>query len=208
VSGRLQGVVLFLPVPVVLLLFTQTPLGVGASLALGVALMATHRFYARPFALSRADERCLWCGGSAAGPELLIREPFGETRWRACGSAHADLVRRTLGYATRHAALLKIGILGTLLAFLPCQLLAGLTRLGPLTKADVVALFRTGIAASVLPLGWLGPRAVSDESRALAPPFPVHIQALIGTAAVVWLFRIVGLAWLALGLLHVAERVH
>ena len=63
---RLLGVLLFLPVPVVLLLFTRMPLGVGESLALGVAITITHRFYARPFARSRADRRCLWCGGQRA----------------------------------------------------------------------------------------------------------------------------------------------
>jgi len=52
---RLLGILLFLPVPVVLVLFTRAPLGVGISLALGVGLMLTHRLYARPFALARAD---------------------------------------------------------------------------------------------------------------------------------------------------------
>lgn len=37
-------------------------------------------------------------------------------------------------------------------------------------------------------------------------PFPVHIQALIGTWAVLWLFRLVGLVWLVQGLLHFATR--
>jgi hypothetical protein len=41
----------------------------------------------------------------------------------------------------------------------------------------------------------------------LPVPFPVHIQALIGTWAVLWLFRIVGLAWLALATWHVAVRL-
>jgi hypothetical protein len=34
----------------------------------------------------------------------------------------------------------------------------------------------------------------------------VHIQALIGSAAVLWLFRLVGVAWFVLGSLHVARR--
>ena len=35
-------------------------------------------------------------------------------------------------------------------------------------------------------------------------PFPVHIQALLGTAWVVWLFRVVGLWWLGAALLYLS----
>ena len=42
---RLLGLLLFLPVPLVLWLFTRQPLSTLASLAVGFALMATHRLY-------------------------------------------------------------------------------------------------------------------------------------------------------------------
>jgi hypothetical protein len=208
VSDRFVGLVLFLPVPVVLWLFTQTPLGVLPSLVLGVVLVATHRLYARPFALTRAERRCLWCGRAAgAGPGVDLVEPLASTRWRACSASHAERLGRLLAWTEAHAAALRIGILGTLALFLPLQLLAGLGRSGALTSGDAVAFFRGGIALTVLPLGWLG----ASRGRASAPPprvpFPVHIQALIGTAAVLWLFRLVGLAWLALAVLHVTRRV-
>src|SRR5262245_27447404 len=102
-SRRLVGILLFLPVPIVLTLFTRLPVGVVASLALGVALMVTHRLYARPFARRHALARCLWCGRTAAeGPILNVEEPFGGTEWRACAAGHADGVRRVLGWAYRH----------------------------------------------------------------------------------------------------------
>ena len=69
-----------------------------------------------------------------------------------------------------------------------------------------VAFFRIGIALTVLPLGFLAARV---GPRALEPapvPFPLHIQALIGTAPVLWLFRIVGIVWLGLGAWFVAGR--
>ena len=56
---------------------------------------------------------------------------------------------------------------------------------------------------TVLPVGWLATRRRTDrKEKGAAPrvPFPVHIQALIGTVVVIWLFRLVGLAWLAMGL--------
>jgi len=63
-ADRLLGLLLFLPVPLVLWLFTRQALGTLGSLADGLALTATHRLYARPFARSRGG----WAsGGSSRG---------------------------------------------------------------------------------------------------------------------------------------------
>lgn len=205
-SARLGGALLFLPVPAVLALFTQQPLGALPSLALGVVLMATHRFYARSYALARADRRCLWCGGGAGqGPVLEVAEPFGLTRWRACGADHASRVAGLLTWAGAHPLFLRAGILGTLLLFLMAAWPASAGRLGALHTPDVVAFFRLGIALTVLPLSILGAR-LATAAGTLRSPFPVHIQALIGTRWVLWLFRIVGTLWLALGALHLSGR--
>lgn len=201
---RVEGVLLFLPVPAVLFLFTQAPIGSFASLLLGLAVMATHRLYARPFALARADRRCLWCGGAAEGPELPVEEPLGSTRWRACGEGHARAARRFLGWAGARAPFVKAGILGALALYVVLGLVAVLRPSGAVRFDDAVNLFRAGVAMTVLPLSLLGPRG-PDSSRPRAP-FPVHIQALIGTAAVLWLFRVVGLAWLLLAIRYVAAR--
>ena len=80
--ARLAGLLLFLPVPLVLFLFTRAPLGVLPSLAAGVLLVLTHRLYARPWALARARARCLWCGadvspGTSSVPELVVEDPLG-----------------------------------------------------------------------------------------------------------------------------------
>ena len=204
-SDRLAGALLFLPVPAVLWLFTRQPLGVGASLALGIALMLTHRLYARPFALARAHRRCLWCGGAAGdGPPLAIAEPFGSTPWRACAPPHASRVAGLLSWAAARPLFLRIGILGTLAVFLIAAWPAAAGWLGPIQPADLVAFFRLGIALTVLPLSTLGAR-VGPPPETLSAPFPVHIQALIGTRWVLWLFRIVGAAWLVLGAFHVAR---
>lgn len=202
VRDRLLGLLLFLPVPLVLWLFTRAPLGELASLALGTALMASHRLYARPFALARATRRCLWCGGPAGGGAvaLEVREPFGPTQWRACAEPHARRAAGLLTWASARGGFLKAGILGTLALFL----LAGFAHAAgvrlPVAYDGLSALFRLGIALTVLPLGWIGGRAGGDPSATLASPFPLHIQALVGSHAVVWLFRLVGLAWLALSL--------
>ena len=204
---RAAGLALFLPVPIVLFLFTRAPVGLVPSLVLGVVLMATHRLYARPFALGHAAQRCLWCGAAAgAGPWLDVGEPFAQTRWRGCCQQHAERCAGVLTWADRHAVFLKIGILGTLGVFLPVALLAGLGHLAPLRFADDVAFFRIGIALTVLPLAQLSPLASAASQGGLRTPFPLHIQALIGTRAVLWLFRLIGFVWLVLALAHLAGR--
>lgn len=206
-SERLAGLALFLPVPVVLFLFTRAPLGIAWSLVLGVVLMVTHRLYARPFALARASRRCLWCGGRATeGPILVVEEPLGTTRWRACGEPHGDRARRFLAWAGGHRRFLQLGILGTLAAFLVAAAVVASGQSGGLSHSDVVNAFRLGIAVTVLPVGLLSGRSRGAAEATLRPPFPVHIQALIGTWAVSWLFRIVGLAWLALAAVHFVRR--
>lgn len=202
-NTRLVGILLFLPVPEVLWLFVRTPLGTAGSLALGVGLMITHRLYARPFALRCAPRRCLWCAGAVEdGIELRVREPGETTSWYACKTEHADSLRRVLGWAARHAWMLRIGILGSLAVYLVLRVLELLERLGPVTPADTVNLFRLGVALTVLPLGWLATRAKPGTGDSLSAPFPVHVQALIGTSTVLKLFRLVGLVWLLLALHH------
>jgi hypothetical protein len=204
---RALGVLLFLPVPIVLWLFTRAPLGVAASLGLGVVLMATHRLYARPFALSRAEARCFWCGGpSGGGPRLEVDDPLGPTVWRACRAEHAEKVGRLLGFSEAHSRGLQAGIFGTLLAFLPLALCADRGWLGGLTYADAVNLFRLGIALSVLALALRFGRAALPAAGRLRSPFPLHIQALVGSAVVLWLFRLVGTLWLALAVHHALGR--
>ena len=211
--SRVPGLALFLPVPLVLWLFTRAPLGERASLAVGVALMLSHRFYARPWALARARHRCLWCGRTLDTPgdepvALAVNEPTGATEWTTC-ARHADRMRRVLRWAARRPRFLRATILGSVVCFLAWASLSAAGRAGARYE-DAVALFRLGVAAAVLPLGWLGPRPVAAESAPHgAPertPFPLHIQALVGTSAVLWLFRVVGLVWLVLGVSHLVER--
>lgn len=192
---RLTGILLFLPVPVVLALFVAAPLGPFASLGLGVILMGTHRLYARPWALARAGNRCLWCArGAASGPPVSIDEPGGRTEWRCCSARHEDRLRRFLGWADRRRTVLLAGILGSLALFLAAALLVAFGHLAPVSHEDAASGFRLAIALTVLPLGWLGPS--SAPAAHLRAPFPVHIQALVGSVVVVWLFRLVGLWWL------------
>lgn len=204
---RLVGILLFLPVPIVLWLFTRQPLGALPSVVVGVVIMATHRLYARPFALSRAHRRCLWTGAPASGESgVTVVEPLGTTVWATSSPEARAGVRSTLGTAHRLAPLLRVGILGTLVVLVLGAPLAAAGWLGPIRPDDTVALFQLGVALSVLPLGWWGPRALEPPKGPIAVPFPVHIPALIGMLWVVWLFRLIGLWWLAQAIRYALAR--
>ena len=206
-SDRLIGLLLFLPVPVVLFLFTRAPLGIAWSLALGVALMLSHRAYARPFALAHAARRCLWCGrATTEGPPIEIREPLGTTHWRACSASHADRARRFLEWADAHRRPLQVGIFGSLVALLGAGALVASGHADPQRYPDAVNAFRLAIGAAVVPLGLLATRGRPTAAGPVRAPFPVHLQALIGTWAVSWLFRVVGVAWLILAIVYFGQR--
>ena len=211
-ATRLTGVLLFLPVPLVLFLFTRTPLGILPSLGIGIALMLTHRSYARPWALARAHRRCLWCGADVAAPalsaaELVLEDPLGRGSWCACREAHARPVRAVLAWAAPWRRFLTFGILGTLGVFLAWAAGSQLLASTQLEYDDAVAFFRLGIAACVLPLGWLSARSDAASGEAPRSPFPLHVAALVGLRTVLWLFRFVGLVWLLQGSLHMAGRL-
>lgn len=206
-SERLAGLLLFLPVPLVLWLFTRAPLGVAASLGLGVVLMGTHRLYARPWALARAGRRCLWCGRAASdGPGLTLAEPPGTTAWRACGEAHASLASRVFAVAWRWRWGLWLGILGGLVVFVAGAAVAAVFPSAPFTFGDASAFLRLAVALAVTPFGWLATRGRPAGEDPVRVPFPVHVQALIGTYAVLWLFRLVGIAWFVTGLRQFVAR--
>ena len=138
---------------------------------------------------------------------LTVREPFAQTDWSACSEAHAQAATGLLRWANAHALFLQTGILGTLALFLLAGLALALGRpLAGATYSDLSAFFRLAIAVTVLPLGWHGARGHATPGGPLRSPFPLHIQALIGSAAVVWLFRLVGLVWLITGLRHFVSR--
>jgi hypothetical protein len=211
-TERWVGLLLFLPVPVVLVLFTRMPLGALPSLALGVAIMVTHPLYARPWALRRAERRCLWCGGSAArrdAPSILsVVDPRGRVEWGCCSESHRGRALDALARAWRLRRLLRAGILGAIAVLLGAGAPAALGLLGAITVNDASAVFRFAVAFAVLPLGWSAGWRGSSEPRAEpCAPFPIHLGALIGLHPVLWLFRVIGLLWLAQGGWHLTRRI-
>lgn len=196
---RWIGALLFLPVPLVLVLFVRTPLGLGLSLGLGVVVMASHRSYARPWVVARAARRCLWCGASSAVERVAVSDPLGTAAWSAC-RVHATPLLAFVAWAERRAPFLKAGILGSLLVLLAVGAAVVGGALPPERYPDAVALFQGSVALGVLPLSLFGPG--SSAPTHARSPLPLHVQALVGSLTVVWLFRIVGAVWLVQATRH------
>jgi len=214
----LQGAALFAFIPLVLFLYLQLPLGPGPSLLLGVGIMLAHRFVASPWMARHAKERCLWCGRrvSAANPSTPPKPPplpppiplpirAGGRDWTlaACGPAHADLAGRFLTFVARRRAWIALGI------FPPLALLilgtAALALGHPfIAHAWNRFQFRTIVALTVVGVS-LAYRSVPTPAAPLRSPFPLHNLFLLGIRATLWVFRIVGASWLALGLFTLAR---
>ena len=196
-----QGILLFAFIPLVLFLFLRQPLGPGASLALGLAVMLGHRFVAAPWMARHARLRCLWCA-RRSDPACSLEVRAGGRLWAmaACGEEHRLRTGRFLTFLDRLRVPIALGI------FIPLALLLGgslSSSLGhPLMSHELNALqFRVAVATTVVAasVGYLAIRSPAGE---LACPFPLHNLFLIGIGNTLWVFRLVGTWWLVDGLLR------
>ncbi len=207
--ATLLGIALFLFIPVVLVLFVAHPQPVAASLVGGLALMAGHRFLARPYMLATRPHKCVWCnrffspagdesGAGVRAPQRAVELAQGgdlpPLELLAC-AAHVARTQRFFAFVDRCRQPLRIGI-GLPLGLLLGALVACSAGYGDWTES-ATALFRlsVGLSVQLAALGpWLGaPRA---ESRAA---FPVHNFYLLGVGAILWIFRLVGIWWIFAG---------
>lgn len=198
---RGQGIALFSFIPLVLYLYLQLPLGAGPSLALGFALMIGHRFIAAPWAARHAEERCLWCGRAGSFDRRLEVETRAET-WRlaACSAAHAERSARFLTFVERHRGWIALGIFAPLALLLGNTLALALGR--PFLEHELArTIFRATVALTVVvtSLAWFA----TPPARRLRCPFPLHNLCLLGIGNLLWIFRLVGVWWLALAALAI-----
>jgi len=193
---RLAGILLFLFVPTVLVLYLRMPFGLAPSVLSGIAIMLLHRRVARPFMDRHLSERCYWCGCDLSGPGVAA--PFRAGREtiaaRTCDQGHAAAL---VTFARSVAA--SRWILGTLIlipvaAYLGNAFLAMAGR-APLSFDAARWIFKVPIAVAVvgLSLGW--PLGLSSD-REPAIDFPAHNLSLLGVSWTLWVFRVVGLVWL------------
>jgi len=199
--ATLLGILLFLFIPLVLYLFVAHPAPVGGSLVAGIAFMAGHRFLARPYMLATRPHKCIWCNrffdgrrSAELAVELAQAGALPPLELLAC-AAHVEPTRRFFGFLDRARLPLRLGI-GLPLGLLLGSLVAFAAGFGDRTES-ATQLFRLGIGLTVnfAALGpWLG--APRERSRAA---FPVHNFYLLGSRAILWIFRLVGVVWIVAG---------
>lgn len=198
-SATLQGLLLFLVIPLVLFLFLREPLGPGLSVALGLVVMFGHRFAAAPWARRHASTRCAWCsGGTAAGVALEVGAGGRPWQLRACSEHHASCTARFLSATRRARVPIAVGIFLPLLVLLA----ASLARAAgwPVLSHDVAALqFRVVVAVTVVAAS-IGYALIRQPDESLVSPFPLHNLLLLGIRQTLWIFRLVGTWWIVAGI--------
>lgn len=199
-----QGALLFAFIPLVLFLYLQQPIGPGLSVAAGVTVMLGHRFLASPWMERHALERCLWCGRSISLDGGAVEVTASRRRWtlRTCGDGHRARIGRFFTFVARFRLAIALGIFLPLFILLAGTLLIAAGR--PVIPPEWNRLqFRSLVAVTVVgtSMGYLG---VRKADQVLMCPFPLHNLFLLGVGNTLWVFRIVGVWWLALGLAALA----
>ena len=193
----LQGLLLFLFIPLVLVLYLRMPLGLAPSVLGGIAIMVAHRFVARPWMERHLADRCFWCGRTGAPVEASFASKGTTIAARACTERHRDDLHafgRTVATAKPALALL-------ILVPVVLYLLNALTAIAGRTIVPIESAawgFKIPIALAVVTLSFAWPLGRSS-SRRPAIDFPVHNLFLLGVNTTFWVFRIVGLFWLGQG---------
>lgn len=195
-----MGVLLFLFIPLVLFLFVRHPEPVGMSLIAGVLLMVGHRRLARPYMERVLPVKCAWCNRilpAGEGETLELRSGEREMRARCC-AGHREPAARFFAFLESWRWPLRLGIFVPLLILLGSLAATAFGRQVPL--ADATALFQlvVGITVNVAALGSLW----TASRFPVSVPFPVHNFFLLGVRNLLWVFRLVGIWWIWIGLRH------
>jgi hypothetical protein len=201
----LHGLLLFLFIPLVLVLYLRQPLGPVRSILVGLLIMFGHRFLAAPWMERHATERCLWCGRGLRARNGVrtfeVHTRGGQRTCAACNDAHFDLAGRFLTFVWRHRPPIAAGIFVPLVVLLVASL--ALAAGHPLLPQEWNTWqFKTIVALTVV-LTSLAYRTVSHPDMTLRTPFPLHNLFLLGIRNTLWVFRLVGAWWLVAGVLQI-----
>ena len=190
------GVLLFLFIPVVLVLFVRHPEPIAASLVGGIVLMLGHRFLARPFMERVRPLRCVWCGRFLGEDHasLAIATREGELELRTC-PRHAEPADRFFSWLLRIKPILRAGILVPLVALLAALAFAAFGDREPLERVTKLFQLVIGVTVHIAAAGSL----FSSTRQPLRAVFPLHNFYLLGIRNILWIFRLVGIWWIGVG---------
>lgn len=194
---RFQGALLFLAIPLVLVLYVRMPLGLVASVPAGIAIMVAHGFVARPFLARHVGARCFWCGRDleGAGFDAAFVSRGAPVPARGCSDQHAANVVAFVRTLSAWRVALLVLVVVPVVFYLVDALLA-IVRAAPVPLGIAATIFKTSIAAAVVALSFAWPLG-RRMARAPATAVPAHNLFLLGIRNTLWVFRIVGVVWLA-----------
>jgi len=198
---QLTGLLLFLFIPLVLFLFVRHPRPVGLSLAAGVILMLGHRFLARPYMARALPVKCVWCNRvlSDAPAETLELRSGEKTFTARCCPGHRKPAAKFFSFLHAWRWPLRLGIFLPLLFLLVALAASAAGQPAPVPLATAWFQLVVGVTVNVAAFGYLAAR----EQVPPSVPFPLHNFFLLGIRNLLWIFRLVGLWWLWLGLAFV-----
>ncbi|HYL05746.1 MAG TPA: hypothetical protein VE075_06885 [Thermoanaerobaculia bacterium] len=194
---------LFLFIPLVLYLFVRHPEPVAASLALGIVVMAGHRFLARPYMVRVVPHKCLWCNrilppALDASSRTLDLETGGGVIPARCCAAHREPAARFFHWLFLARLPLRLGIFVPLLLLLSALAAAAAGHARQLAPATALFQLLVGVTVSAAAWGCLLVRPPAGKA-AIPVPFPAHNFFLLGVRLLLWIFRLVGAWWIYLG---------
>jgi hypothetical protein len=200
---QLLGVALFLFIPLVLFLFVRHPEPVALSLAVGAGLMVGHRVLARPYMAAVRARKCFWCNGQPRphGEPLPLLTGGGELAAVVC-PRHLDPAARFVSFLERSRGPLRLGIFVPLLLLLVALVAAACGERRWLDQAVAIFQLAVGVTVQFAALGYLWARPRLPARL----PFPAHNFFLLGSRNLLWVFRLVGLWWIARGALVLCGR--
>jgi hypothetical protein len=198
---QLTGLLLFLFIPLVLFLFVRHPEPVGVSLAAGVILMLGHRFLARPYMGWVAPLKCVWCNRilAAAPAEPLELRSRGRAIQARCCAGHGKPAAKFFTFLHAWRWPLRLGIFVPLLFLLAALATSVAGQPAPVALATAWFQLVVGVTVNVAAFGYLA----AGEEGPFDVPFPAHNFFLLGIRNLLWVFRLIGVWWLWLGLAFV-----
>jgi hypothetical protein len=193
----IQGILLFLFIPLVLYLFLTFPFDTLPSLIIGALIMFGHRFIARPYMLRNIDKRCIWNGRllNDKNQRFVVKTKKENLTFFAFSAEDKGNALKFFNYLHYARSILKIAILGTLAWYIVSLLLGEINSAWRyLPRETFVQIFKVVIAFTVVLSSVLYRFAAKAEP--VKAVFPTHNFFLLGIRWILWVFRIVGILWI------------
>lgn len=193
---RLQGLALFLFIPLVLFLFLKQPYGVVGLIA-GIVIMLGHRFVAAPFIEKNIGIRCIWSGAEIA-PGCVYKIDASGKSWpfNSYSEALRDKVATFFTFTQKLFWPLRIAILGPVIFFVVMELLRHFGM--EVTSATTNNLVFRGVIGFTTLATFIAYRFVEPIPHMKGPvkfPLPVHNLGLLGVFWTLLVFGAVGAWW-------------